>query len=151
MRFTQVAALLSTSATASAQLTYNITQASASGNREKYCCLDNAKLSSQLPECLHECQVKANNADGCAPDDFVCHCVNYTVYSDLIEPCAFPAALGGQGTCTLEELAKARPIINDMCNFFNATLYADYVGCPQKLSKEKTYGIVHNEQVIVSY
>jgi hypothetical protein len=59
--------------------------------------------------------------------------------------------LGGTGTCTLEELGKARPIINDMCNFFNATLYADYRGCKQKLSKKKTYGIVCDEETIAVY
>jgi hypothetical protein len=69
----------------------------------------------------------------------------------LIEPCAFPAALGGKGTCTLAELGKARPIINDMCNFFNATVYADYRRCEQKLSKKKTYGILCDEETIVSY
>ncbi|KAF1834750.1 hypothetical protein BDW02DRAFT_497573 [Decorospora gaudefroyi] len=150
MRFTQIAALLSLSAVTSAQLTYNITQAYAKGNWKKYRCLDNAKLSSWLPTCLHACQAEANSKDGCAPDDFACHCVNYTVYSDLIEPCAFPPALGGSGTCTLAELGQARPIISDMCNFFNATLYADYRGCPQKLSKRKTYEIICGEEVIVS-
>ena len=39
MRFTQIAALLSMSAIACAQLTYNITQANAPGNRDKYHCL----------------------------------------------------------------------------------------------------------------
>lgn len=34
-----------------------------------------------------------------------------------------------------------------MCNFFNATLYADYRRCPQKLSKRKTYGIIADEEV----
>jgi hypothetical protein len=34
-----------------------------------------------------------------------------------------------------------------MCNFFNATLYADYDHCPQRLSKWKTYGIVRSEKV----
>ena len=38
-----------------------------------------------------------------------------------------------------------------MCNFFNATLYADYVGCPNKLSKGKTYGTIAKEEIIVSH
>ncbi|KAH7061987.1 hypothetical protein BKA63DRAFT_527211 [Paraphoma chrysanthemicola] len=146
-----ISTLLAFSAVASAQLTYNITQAYVRGNWEKYRCLNNTKLSSWLPSCLHSCQDEANARDGCAPDDFACHCVNYSVYSDLIEPCAFPAALGGTGTCTLAELGVARPIINDMCNFFNATLYADYRKCPQVLSKRKTYGIVECEEIVVSW
>ncbi|KAF2829180.1 hypothetical protein CC86DRAFT_345707 [Ophiobolus disseminans] len=148
MRFS-VPTVLSLAALSTAQYTYNLTQALTSGNFQKYQCLDNAKLSSWLPTCLHSCQAAANAADGCAPDDFACHCINYTVYSDLIEPCAFPAALGGNGTCTLAELGIARPVINNMCNFFNATLYADYRSCNQTLSKKKTYGILAHEETIV--
>jgi hypothetical protein len=71
----------------------------------------------------------------------------------LIEPCAFPPALGGTGTCTLAELGQARPVINNMCNFFNATVYADYRKCDRdlKLSKKKTYGILCDEETIVTY
>jgi len=35
-----------------------------------------------------------------------------------------------------------------MCNFFNATLYADYKGCNIPLSKGVTYGILRNEDTI---
>ena len=69
--------------------------------------------------------------------------------SKLIEPCAFPADLGGKGTCSFEELSKARPIVQDMCNFFNATLYAGYAGCKNKLSPLKTLKIVASEPVEV--
>jgi hypothetical protein len=71
--------------------------------------------------------------------------------SQLIEPCAFPPALGGRGTCTFAELSVARPMVQDLCNFFNATLYADYVGCPSKLNKLKTYSIVAKEGVEVTH
>ncbi|KAG9190811.1 hypothetical protein G6011_08899 [Alternaria panax] len=146
MRFAQITTLLSVAAAASAQYTFNITQAEKAGNMEKYKCLDNKKLSKWMPKCLHQCQEVANKKDGCAPDDFTCHCINYSVYSALIEPCAFPAALGGKGTCSLEELGKARPIVQDMCNFFNATLYSDYEECDMKLSEEKTYSILAEEE-----
>jgi hypothetical protein len=63
-----------------------------------------------------------------------------------IEPCAFPAALGGKGTCSFEELSKARPIVQDMCNFFNATLYDDYEECDLELSEDKTYEILAEEE-----
>lgn len=56
--------------------------------------------------------------------------------------------MGGRGTCTMAELGRARPIVNDLCNFFNATLYADYKRCPQVLSKKLTYSIVQDEQEI---
>ncbi|OAL48136.1 hypothetical protein IQ07DRAFT_622658 [Pyrenochaeta sp. DS3sAY3a] len=151
MRISTIAVITSVSSLSTAQLTYNVTQAFQPGNWEKYNCIDNAKLSSWLPSCLHQCQADANKADGCAEDDFVCHCVNYTEYSNLIEPCAFPPELGGHGTCTVEELGKARPVINDLCNFLNATLYTDYCECKQKLSKDKTYHIVDNEKAVVSY
>jgi hypothetical protein len=67
----------------------------------------------------------------------------------LIEPCAFPPQIGGKGHCTTAELTKARPIVNDMCNFFNATLYSSYDGCPQKLSESVTYDIIAKEGVMV--
>lgn len=38
-----------------------------------------------------------------------------------------------------------------MCNFFNATLYTDYLGCPQELSKLKTFGVVAQEGVDPSW
>jgi hypothetical protein len=95
-----------------------------------------------------------------------CHCINYDVYTSvtspfllifphppntqkLIEPCAFPAQLGGNGTCTMSDLKLARPIIADMCNFYNATLYAAYVNCSQGLSKQKTLGLVALGDTIV--
>jgi hypothetical protein len=36
-----------------------------------------------VPKCLRECTKKANELDGCAYDDFVCHCINYQKYSDV--------------------------------------------------------------------
>jgi hypothetical protein len=125
------------------------------------------KVNSWLPPCLHACHHKANIADGCAYDDMACHCVNYAVYTDvtspssptfptptltiqqLIEPCAFPAQLGGNGTCTMADLKLARPVVADMCNFFNATLYAAYGNCSQELSKQKTLGMVALGDTIV--
>jgi hypothetical protein len=41
----------------------------------------------------------------------------------------------------------AQPIIAEMCTFFNATLYASYSGCPQELSKEKTYALIGNNTI----
>ncbi|CAN9296096.1 hypothetical protein CUC08_Gglean011064 [Alternaria sp. MG1] len=156
MRFTQIATLLSVAAAASAQYTFNITQAEKPGNMEKYKCLDNKKLSSWMPECLHKCQDAANKDKAnkapkdkkCAEHDFACHCIDYSHYSALIEPCAFPADLGGKGTCSFEELSKARPIVQDMCNFFNATLYDAYDECEgMELSEDYTYEIISEEEV----
>lgn len=36
-----------------------------------------------------------------------------------------------------------------MCNFFNATLYAAYAGCPQELSKAKTLALVARNDTVV--
>ncbi|KAK0289426.1 hypothetical protein LTR35_002623 [Friedmanniomyces endolithicus] len=44
-----------------------------------------------------------------APGEF--ENVNYEVFSEIIEPCVFPPALGGHGTCSFADLAKARPLI----------------------------------------
>lgn len=130
---------------------------------------NNDKLLALMPpvtaKCLASCQAAANKADGCAENDFACHCVNYNNYSNvrptaspsepntnthqLIEPCAFalPNNPATNPPCDQNALIAARPIIQDMCNFFNATLYADYRRCPQKLSKRKTYGIIAEEEV----
>ncbi|KAH6621731.1 hypothetical protein C7974DRAFT_314852 [Boeremia exigua] len=152
MRFS-ILVVLSAASLATAQLTYNLTQALAPGNFKKYRCLDNDKLLALMPpvtaKCLKTCQIAANKGDGCAENDFACHCVNYNTYSDLIEPCAFalPANPAINPPCDTNALIAARPIIQDMCNFFNATLYADYRRCPQELSKKKTYGIIAKEEI----
>ncbi|KAF2120112.1 hypothetical protein BDV96DRAFT_485845 [Lophiotrema nucula] len=153
MRFsTTAAALFSLLTLTTAQRTFNITSALAPGQWKKYRCLSEDKLIKRLPACLTDCQKNADRSDGCAIDDFACHCINYNVYSDLsssLNPCAFPPALGGSGTCTLAELGQARPIVSDMCNFFNATLYAGYVGCRLKLSPKKTLKIVASEKTVI--
>ena len=51
------------------------------------CISNNDKLLALMPKdtasCLKECQTKANKADGCAENDFACHCVNYNTYSNV--------------------------------------------------------------------
>jgi hypothetical protein len=49
----------------------------------------------------------------------------------------------------MAELMVARPIIADMCNFYNATLYATYSNCSQELSKNKTLALVASGDTIV--
>ena len=44
---------------------------------------DYPKANALLPECLHECHAKANKGDGCAVDDYACHCVNFEAYSKV--------------------------------------------------------------------
>ena len=54
---------------------------------------NNAKLLTLFPkdtaQCLAKCQAAASKADGCAEDDFACHCVNYWAYSKV----RFPSSL----------------------------------------------------------
>ncbi|KAK0946479.1 hypothetical protein LTR48_005427 [Friedmanniomyces endolithicus] len=165
MKFTTIISVLIPTF-ASATLAYNITQALAPGEFEKYHCLTTAKWNKMMPACIQQCQIQANKADGCAYHDFACHSVNYEVFSEIIEPCVFPPALGGHGTCSFADLAKARPLIQariamapagcggnelNLGNFFNATLYAAYAGCPIKLSPLKTLEIVSREPTKVNY
>jgi hypothetical protein len=49
----------------------------------------------------------------------------------------------------MAELMSARPVIADMCNFYNATLYATYSNCSQELSKNKTLALVASSDTIV--
>ena len=44
-----------------------------------------------FPECLRQCQRDANAADGCAYNDFACHCANYDVYSPVNPPPTQPS------------------------------------------------------------
>ncbi|KAK1058304.1 hypothetical protein LTR12_001513 [Friedmanniomyces endolithicus] len=110
MKFTTIVSVLIPTF-ASATLTYNITEALAPGEFEKWHCLTTAKWNKMMPACIQQCQIQANKADGCAYDDFACHSVNYEVFAEIIEPCVFPPALGGHGTCSFADLARARPLV----------------------------------------
>ncbi|KAF2008945.1 hypothetical protein BU24DRAFT_474359 [Aaosphaeria arxii CBS 175.79] len=146
-----VLGLFAFSSIASAQLTFNVTKAHETGNWDKYVCLTNKKFIERVPDCLKKCQSDAAKKDGCAEDDFACHCVNTQAFSDLVEPCAFPPELGGHGTCTTDELGPVRGIITDLCNFFNASLYSAYEDCPQPLSKDLTHSIIECEETVITY
>ncbi|KAF1961028.1 hypothetical protein CC80DRAFT_581016 [Byssothecium circinans] len=155
-----VFSLLAAATLGSAQRTYNITAALNPTQFKKYKCLTTEDWLPKIPECLHDCTIEANKADGCAYDDFACHCANYEQYSNalvnneqIIEPCVLPPEVGGRGGgCNFQELSVAQPIVTDMCNFFNATVYADYVGCSWKLrlSPVTTLEIASREEIIVS-
>jgi hypothetical protein len=69
MKFTVI--LAATLATlANAARTFNITQAFAPGEFQKYQCLTTAKWLNWIPDCIKQCQIQANSQDGCAYDDF---------------------------------------------------------------------------------
>jgi hypothetical protein len=75
------------------------------------------------------------------------------IIEKLVEPCVFPPELGGRGEgCTLADLGVAQPIVTDMCNFFNATLYAGYLKCPRslKLTPLLTLKAILGEDTVVS-
>ncbi|KAI6828980.1 hypothetical protein KC340_g8844 [Hortaea werneckii] len=110
-------------------LIYNKTAAYAPGQYEKYKCITTEDINDMFPACLRQCQRDANSQDGCAYNDFACHCANYDVYSPIVENCAFPPELGGTGNCTLPELGQARTVVTDLCNFFNATGYTASAEC----------------------
>ena len=46
-------------------------------------CINTEDINKMFPECLRQCQRNANAADGCAYNDFACHCINYDVYSPV--------------------------------------------------------------------
>lgn len=82
MKFT-IIALAACGAVANATLTYNITQALQPGEFDKYHCLTTEGFAARLPACLQQCQRDAAKADGCAYDDYACHCVNYEPFSEV--------------------------------------------------------------------
>lgn len=67
-------------------LIYNKTAAYAPGNYEKYKCITTEDINDMFPACLRQCQRDANSQDGCAYNDFACHCANYDVYSPVCVP-----------------------------------------------------------------
>jgi len=73
-----------------------------------------------------------------------------TTRSQLIEKCAFPPTLGGTGTCSLEELGQIRGVINDMCNFLNATLYTAQAKCLRLYSSKKTFQLIGQQDTVVT-
>jgi hypothetical protein len=60
----------------------------------------------------------------------------------LIEPCTFALPNGPKKDACTGCAPRCATRYCNMCNFFHAMLYADYIGCSQKLSKWKTFGIV---------
>ncbi|KAK6443549.1 hypothetical protein LTR95_000376 [Oleoguttula sp. CCFEE 5521] len=139
MKFTSIVVALAAAFPAiSEALIFNKTQAYATGNLEKYRCLDTLHWVKKLPTCLKQCQIDANLGDGCAYDDF-----------PIIEKCAFPPQLGGTGSCSLQELGGVRPLVNDMCNFFNATGYTAYTDCYTRLSPKKTFAVIQKQTITI--
>lgn len=64
-------------------LIFNKTAAYADGNYEKYKCITTEDVNDMFPECVRQCQRDANANDGCAYNDFACHCANYDVYAPV--------------------------------------------------------------------
>lgn len=76
-------ALAAAFASLSQALIFNKTAAYAPGQYDKYKCINTEDINAMFPECLHQCQRDANANDGCAYNDFACHCANYDVYSPV--------------------------------------------------------------------
>lgn len=86
MKVTAIISAALVAATASAQYTYNATQAFRPGQMDKYKCLTTDKFVSRLPACLKQCQLDAVAKDGCPRDDYACRCINSQVFSDVSLP-----------------------------------------------------------------
>ena len=70
-------------------LIYNKTAAYAPGQYEKYKCITTEDINDMFTACLRQCQRDANSQDGCAYNDFACHCANYDTYSPVRIPFYF--------------------------------------------------------------
>ncbi|KAK3077780.1 hypothetical protein LTS18_009331 [Coniosporium uncinatum] len=112
----------------------------------KYHCLTLTEFEKRIPQCAVYCEEYTfrSGRDGCAPDDFPCHCKRSQIVSDIIEPCIFPW-LNHTATCTTDELRQLQGLVTDSCTFFNATKYADYVACPLdvtlQIAQDKLKGV----------
>ncbi|KAI9688274.1 MAG: hypothetical protein M1820_010302 [Bogoriella megaspora] len=74
------------------------------------------KFAGQIPPCAVECDYKTLAGDGCALDDFYCHCVEKTqIIADIIVPCL------ANSTCTGQDIGAFAAIVDDVCLYYNAT------------------------------
>lgn len=86
MKFAHSIALAAATVSLSEALTFNKTAAYAPGQYDKYKCIDTEGVNDMFPQCIRQCQRDVNRNDGCAYDDFACHCANYDVYAPVRVP-----------------------------------------------------------------
>ena len=70
------------------------------------------------PTCAHYCERLALGSDGCAPDDFLCHCANAWEVAVIIQDCIFNPAYSN---CTTAEVDQFGAIYYGLCGFWNST------------------------------
>jgi hypothetical protein len=69
----------------------------------------------------------------------------------IVDQCTRTAGAGA-GVCSSDDLQSTRPIVSDMCNFFNATQYASYVGCDNgwALNPWMTLNVASRQNIVVT-
>ncbi|KAI9683066.1 MAG: hypothetical protein M1820_010928 [Bogoriella megaspora] len=82
------------------------------------------KFAGMIPPCAVYCDYKTLAGDGCAIDDFVCHCTQKTqIIADIIVPCL------ANSTCTGIDIGAFAATVDDTCAYYNSTTNGT---CPEQ-------------------
>ncbi|KAF2236463.1 hypothetical protein EV356DRAFT_72224 [Viridothelium virens] len=89
---------------------------------KEYHCLTLDKYLTEVPPCSVNCLRLGLDGyrDGCAPDDFVCHCAHTQAIDDLLVPC-ITGANSPNATCTDADIGQLQSVVTNLCAFYNAT------------------------------
>lgn len=74
-----------------------------------------------MPKCAQYCHGLALTTNGCARDDHICHCKNFSKTAQIIEPCIFGPNPGPAGPCTNDEISQFAGTGAKYCTFWNQT------------------------------
>lgn len=85
------------------------------------CIKTQPEYTALMPLCAQYCHRLALTTDGCAPDDHICHCKNFSKVASIIEPCIFGPNPGPFGPCTNDEINQFGGTGGKYCAFWNQT------------------------------
>ena len=85
------------------------------------CIKTQPEYTALMPLCAQYCHALALTTDGCAPDDHICHCKNFSKTASIIEPCIFGPNPGPAGSCNSDEISQFAGTGAKYCTFWNQT------------------------------
>ncbi|KAK2601305.1 hypothetical protein N8I77_010765 [Diaporthe amygdali] len=92
------------------------------------CIKTQPEYTALMPKCAQYCHALALTTNGCARDDHICHCKNYSKTAKIIEPCVFGPNPGPAGPCTNDEITQFAGTGAKYCAFWNQTADAAIQG-----------------------
>ncbi|KAL1856881.1 hypothetical protein Daus18300_010644 [Diaporthe australafricana] len=115
--------LIACSAIASTTVTATIIGLKAATSKEVNfgCIKTQPDYTALMPKCAQYCHAQGLTTNGCARDDHICHCKNYSKTAQIIEPCIFGPNPGPAGSCSNDEIALFAGTGAKYCAFWNQT------------------------------